>query len=366
MDANVFEEKELAYLQQSFTQHGISSFGRTDAPNASPLYSSLAQRAALDREILRLVLHANTRPQRPHMLFAAVQYLLFSGIQDELREFYPNLTTKPRPREEAYPSFQAFCLKHADEIVHLVTTYGVQNNEVGRCADLLLAFDRVARLGGGRPLAMIELGPSAGLNMLWDRYGYDYGGLGYVGDRESPVQLHCEPRGDILPPLPKTIPVVSWRRGIDLNPIDVRDERAARWLRALIWPEHRDRAQRIEAAITMAQQHPLPIVAGDAVDRLPEVLTQVPDEATLCIYHSYAMNQTPQPVRMRIFEQIAAVAQTRTLFRVAEEWYAGMSQAELDLFWYRGSEIRREKLAECESHGRWITFTLPSSSCTME
>jgi hypothetical protein len=145
------------------------------------------------------------------MLFAAVWYLLLRGIQDELVEFYPNLTTKPRPCEEAYPSFRAFCLKHTDEIIRLVTTYGVQNNEVGRCADLLLVFDRVARLGGGKPLAMIELGPSAGLNMLWDRYGYDYGERGYVGNRESPVQLHCEPRGDILPPLPKTIPVVSWR-----------------------------------------------------------------------------------------------------------------------------------------------------------
>ena len=347
-------------------EHGISSFGRADAPNASPLYSWLAQRVALDQEVLRLVLHANTRPQRPHMLFAAVQYLLFSGVEDELREFYPNLTTNPRPREQAYPAFRRFCLEHADEIVRLVTTYGVQNNEVGRCADLLLAFERVAQLGGGRPLAMLELGPSAGLNMLWDRYGYDYEGQGYVGDRASPVQLHCQPLGDVPLPLPEAIPVVAWRMGIDLNPISVHDEEAVRWLRALIWPEHRDRAQRIEAAILMARQYPLPIVAGDAVDRLPEVLAQIPDETTLCIYHSYALNQAPQPVRARIFAQIANFAQTRELFRVAEEWYEEMPQAELELFWYRGSAIQREKLAECESHGRWIKFTLPSSSSTME
>ncbi len=356
MDASVFEETELAYLRRSFTQHGISSFGRADVPNASPLYSWLALRAAEDREILRLVLHANTRPQRPHMLFAAVRYLLFSGIQDELAGFYPNLTTKPRPRGEAYPSFRAFCLKHADEIGRLVTVYSVQNNEVGRCSDLLLAFDVVARRGGGRPLAMIELGPSAGLNMLWDRYGYDYGGVGYIGDCTSPVQLRCELRGNILPPLPRAIPAVSWRMGIDLNPINVHDKEAVRWLRALIWPEHQDRAKRMEDALAMAQQQPLPIVAGDTVDRLPEVLAQVPDEATLCIYHSYAMNQTPEPVRARIFAQIADFARTRELFRVAEEWYAGMRQAELELFWYRGGEMLREKLAECEGHGRWMKF----------
>jgi hypothetical protein len=353
-----FEEKELAYLQQSFTQHAHLSFGRADLPNASPLYAWLALRAADDREILRLVLHANTRPQRPHMLFAAVQYLLLSGVQDELVEFYPNFATEPRAREESYPYFRAFCLKHADEISGLVTTYGVQNNEVGRCADLLLAFDMVAQRGGGKPLAMIELGPSAGLNMLWDRYGYDYGAVGYVGDRASPVQLHCEPRGDVQLPLPMAIPAVCWRMGIDLNPIDVHDERAVRWLRALIWPEHQDRALRIEAAIAMAQQHQMPIVAGDAVDRLPEVLAQVPAGATLCIYHSYALNQTPVPVREHIFAQIADFAQTRELFRVAEEWYAGMRQAELELFWHRGGEIQCEKLAECEGHGRWIKFAI--------
>jgi hypothetical protein len=288
------------------------------------------------------------------MLFAAVHYLLLSGIQDELTTFYPDLTAEPRPREEAYPTFRAFCLNHMDEIHHLVTTYGVQNNEVGRCADLLLAFDRVAQLGGKKPLAMIELGPSAGLNMLWDRYGYDYGTAGYVGNRSSPVQLQCEVRGDILPSIPTEIPAVCWRMGIDLHPLNVHDENAARWLRALIWPEHQDRAQRIEAALTMAQEQPPSIVAGNAVDLLPEILAQVPPETTLCIYHSYALNQTPEAVRTRIFALIAECAKTRELFRVSEEWYAGMKQAELELFWYRDDSVHYEKLAECEGHGRWI------------
>ncbi|HZR42439.1 MAG TPA: DUF2332 domain-containing protein [Ktedonobacteraceae bacterium] len=359
MDASLFEETELAHLQQIFTQHAIYSFGRSTFPDGSPLYSSLALRAAEDKEILRLVLYTSTKRHRPNTLFAAVQYLLFNEVSDELVAFYPNLTPEPRPPEEAYPSFRAFCLKHADEIRRLVTNYGVQTNEVGRCSDLVLAFDRVAQLGGDRSLAMLELGASAGLNMLWDHYGYDYGVAGYIGNRAAPVQLRCELRGDILPPLPQAMPVVIWRMGIDLNPIDVHDEGAARWLRALVWPEHRDRAQRLEAAIAMARQHHLSIVAGDAVDRLPEVLAQVPAEATLCIYHSYAMNQTPEPVRERIFAQIADAAKTRELFRVSEEWYNEMPQAELELFWYRSNEMQHEKLAECQGHGRWMKFVAP-------
>jgi hypothetical protein len=136
----------------------------------------------------------------------------------------------------------------------------------------------------------------------------------------------------------------------------VYDEDAARWLRALIWPEHLDRARRIEAALAMARQRPPAIIAGNAVDRLPEALAQVPVEMTLCIYHSYALNQTPEDVRERIFAQIAACAQTRDLFRVSEEWYVGVCQAELELFSYHGNEVTHEKLAECESHGRWLRF----------
>jgi hypothetical protein len=363
MEVDLFEQSELDYLRQNFTRHAVASFGRANELSSSPLYESLALCAAEDQEVLRLVLRANTRPQRPHLLFAAVQYLLLGDVQDvrdvrdELAEFYPNLTRKPRPREQAYPAFRAFCLGHAGEIGRLVTTYGVQNNEVGRCADLLLAFDRAARLGGGRPLAMIELGASAGLTLLWDRYGYDYGALGHVGDRTSPVQLRCQLRGDVLPPLPAAIPRVSWRTGIDLNPLDVHDEGAVRWLRALIWPEeHRDRAPRLDAALEMARRHPVTIVAGDAVDRLPDVLERAPAEATLCIYHSYAMNQTPEPVRARIFAQIAAAGRTREVFHVAEEWYASMDQPELELSWHRPAGTLHERLAECESHGRWLRF----------
>ena len=148
--------------------------------------------------------------------------------------------------------------------------------------------------------------------------------------------------------------------GIDLNPLDVHNPETVRWLRALIWPEHRDRAQRIEAALALAQQQSLEIIAGDAVDRLPEVLAQVPTKTTLCIYHSYALNQAPEPVRARIFAQIAAFARTRDLFRVCEEWYAHIPQAELELFCYRDGEVQHEKLSECEGHGRWLKFVSPA------
>lgn len=141
MDIRSFEETELAYLQRSFMQHGISTFGRADVPNASPLYAWLALQVAKDKEILRLVLHANTRPQRPHMLFAAVQYLLFSGIQNELAEFYPNLTIEPRPREEAYPFFRSFCLQHADEIKRLVTVYSKSGHNISRYRRLKAHFN---------------------------------------------------------------------------------------------------------------------------------------------------------------------------------------------------------------------------------
>ncbi|WP_165423209.1 DUF2332 domain-containing protein [Ktedonosporobacter rubrisoli] len=350
---------ELDDVKWNFAHHAASSFDRTDAANASPLYAWLARCASLDKEILQLVLHATTKSMRPHMLFAAVQYLLLSGVQDELVEFYPNFTIRPRPHGEAYPYFRAFCLKYAEEICRLVSTYGVQTNNVGRCAILLPAFALVAQHGGYRPLAMLELGPSAGLNMLWDRYGYDYGAAGYVGVHTSPVQIHCEVRGERVPALPKKIPKICWRMGIDLHPLDVHEEEAVRWLRALIWPEHRDRAQLLESALIIARQHPRPMVVGDMVDRLPEVLKQVPVEAILCLYHSYVLYQIPEPIRARILAQIAEFAKTRELFRVSFESAREMGQAALELFWYRGgSEEQRLRLAEGESTGRWMKLSV--------
>src|SRR5262249_22117467 len=137
---------------------------------------------------------------------------------------------------------------------------------------------------------------------------------------------------------------------------DPNDDEATRWLCALIWPEHRDRAALLEQALQLARQHPVPIAAGSAPVVLPNVLSQIPDDAALCLFHSYTLNQMPQPVREETLRVIAAYAANHRLFRISQEWYAGQEQPQLELYSYERGEVYQELLAYCESHGRWLQW----------
>jgi hypothetical protein len=120
-----------------------------------------------DRQLLGLLEGLPVAKQQPNLLFAAVRYL--GG------------------RHLDYGAFRAFVLEHADQVVATVMARQTQTNEVGRCA-LLLPL--LAGLPG--PLALVEVGASAGLCLLADRYAYDYGGR-LVGDPASPLRLACQP-----------------------------------------------------------------------------------------------------------------------------------------------------------------------------
>ncbi len=349
----------LADLARRFEFHGNHLYHGQSPENSSPLYEHLALGVAADSDVLRLMIKADRATQVSNLLLGAVHFLLLSGTIHPLVDFYPDLTANPRPPQEAYPYFRAFCLEYADEIRRLVNTRRVQTNEVRRCACLLPAFGLISRRAQGRPLALVEIGASAGLNLLWDRYGYDYGHAGRTGDEASPVQLRCEIRSEAHPPIPQPMPKVAYRTGIDLMPIDVRDDNATLWLRALIWPEQMDRARLLDSAIQLTRRDPPTLIAGDMVERLPEVFVNVPPDAVLCVYHSYTLNQCSKEIREAVLELLTAYAAQHDLFRVSLEWYAGQEMPELELIAYWGGSVQRELLARCESHGRWMEWLLP-------
>jgi hypothetical protein len=341
----------LNELAQRFAWHAKNIYGVASI-NSSPLYAQLSLEIVRDPAILSLAAKADLSQQVSNLFLGAVHFLLLSGTASPLAEYYPSLSLHPRPRQEAYPYFRAFCLEHADAIKQLVATQRVQTNEVGRCSALLPAFGLVAERAGGRPLTLVEIGPSAGLHMLWDQYGYDYGQAGYAGNRESSVQLFCTPQGKVRPPLPDALPKVADRVGIDLAPIDVGDEPAIRWLRALIWPEHNNRARLLERAIQIARQNPPTLLAGNAAEILPQILRSIPPEPMICVYHSYTLNQCAALVREKILDGLKEFAQEKDLFRISLEWYSGQHQPHLELFSYEAGTVKSELLAYCESHGR--------------
>ena len=214
---------------------------------SSPLYERLSLGIAEDPAILAPATQARRGERVPNLFLAAVQFLLLRGTPHPLARFYKNGSAS---LDDPHPDFRAFCLEHSGKIVELIATRTVQTNEVRRSALLLPAFVFVSREAQGRPLYLLEIGAAAGLNLLWDRYGYDYGNGLRSGGMSSPVQISCSLRGALTPPVPATLPEVGRRRGVDLNPIDVSDPEETLWLRSLVWPGDEERAPLLENAVS--------------------------------------------------------------------------------------------------------------------
>ena len=211
-----------------------------------------------------------------------------------------------------YRDFRAFLDSHWADVSRTVLSRATQTNEAGRCATLLPSLAQIAA-AGGRPLALIEVGASAGLNLFPDRYGYEYDAGARV-TRLAPAGappgsypvLGCAVTGPV--PLPAELPPVVWRAGIDLNPLDVRNPDDVAWLEALIWPEQDFRRERLRRAIAVAQADPPLLVAGDLNDRLLALAAQAPPDATLVVFHSAVMAYLDAEARDRFRAAMARLA----------------------------------------------------------
>jgi hypothetical protein len=157
-----------------------------------------------------------------------------------------------------------------------------QTNEAGRCATLLPFLARLPQ-----PLALLEVGASAGLCLLPDRYRYAYtdptGTVSTLGPPGATVTLPCRVRGIEVP---DAVPTVVWRAGLDLHPVDAADPDQRAWLDALVWPGAETRRARLHAALAEARSDPPRVVAGDLRRDLAALAAQAPPEATLVVFHS--------------------------------------------------------------------------------
>ncbi len=190
-------------------------------------------------------------------------------------------------------------IEHWAEIEPVILARATQTNEAGRCATLL---GELASIEG--PIALVEVGTSAGLCLYPDRYSYRYtDGDGQTAtldptDGVSDVILPCELIGDTS--APARLPDVVWRAGIDRSPVDVWDENQLRWLDTLIWPGQEHRRPRLRAAANILRDDPPLIIRGDLVDELATTAALAPTDATLVVFHS-AVLMYPDPGRRGLF-----------------------------------------------------------------
>ncbi|MQA91514.1 MAG: DUF2332 family protein [Gemmatimonas sp.] len=161
---------------------------------------------------------------------------------------------------------------------------GERRRCVGRtiCATILPVLARLPE-----PLALLEVGAAAGLCLLPDRYGYDYGRVQIQGEGLEACEAPIFPcRANEATPLPSRVPNVVWRGGLDLHPLDVSDPEDVRWLESLVWPGQEGRTERLRAAIRLAQESPPRVSPGDLLTDLPTLMEAVPGDATLVVFHS--------------------------------------------------------------------------------
>lgn len=149
-----------------------------------------------------------------------------------------------------------------------------------------------------------------------DQCGYDYGARGTYGNQSSPVQVPCELRGQIDPPLPSERPPVGSRVGVDLHPLDVRRDDDASWLEALVWPEHDQRRTLVANAIEVSRdQDSRPeLRAGDALEELASVVDEVPAEQAICLYNTYVLYQFSDAQRERLYDLVTDLGESRDVY----------------------------------------------------
>ena len=336
---------DLAALAERFRTFAAVECG------TSPRYRWLAEGIAGDAGLLALAAHGDHGP-KPNLFLAAVHALLLDHPHAPLAAWYPSVSGYASTGGDPFPAFRAFALDHADEVRALMAERLVQTNEVARAGVLLPAFALVADLAGGAPLALVEVGASAGLLLLWDRYAYAYGDGAIYGDPASPVRIQTELRDDHRPPLPTTLPRVAARTDLDLNPLDVRDAAGARWLQALVWPDQPERMARLRAAIDVVRTEPPRLLRGDAVALLPSILAEQPEGAALVVFHCHTLNQFPAEARAAFEDVLRGCA--RPIYRVGLE-YRG--EPEMTLYEYRDGRLASERvLARYGAHGGGVTW----------
>ena len=331
----------------------LEAFAKVQRTEERLLYEHLARGLANDEETLELAV--TDRGQPPTILLAAVHYLLLKGTEHPLCEFYPNLISTPASPDNAYDAFRSFCAKYREPLRLLVDSRIVQTNEVGRCAYLCLVFGMISERAGTRPLSIIDVGASAGLHLLWDKYTYRYRDTARYGDPSSPVGIQSEFVGTGRPRFPSGIPEVVYRHGIDIRPLDVNNEDDALWLRALVWAEDRARAATVERAMAVAREFPVQLSEGTGVDLVSSVIKQTPDNSIVCVFHTSTLYQWTEDEREKFHTTLSAASKSVDLRLISSEGIAP-GKCELTLTSWKKGKPELRKLAQVAPHGQWIEW----------
>ena len=261
----------------------------------SPCYEGWAIAVADDPEVLTWLAALPRSEQQPALVFAAARW---HGV------------AAPGP----YTGLRNALLRD-ESLLQTIRTRRTQTNEVGRLATLVPVLARLAE-DAARPLALLEVGASAGLCLFPDRYAYAWPPLGSLDVPGRPV-LAAEAAGPL--PVPSHPVPVAWRTGIDLDPVDVTDEQAVAWVETCIWPEQDERRARFRAAVEVARSEPPRIVRGDLFDLLPDQVAAAAEHGPVVVFHSAVAMYFDRAQRETFVERMTDLVAARACRWVSNE-----------------------------------------------
>jgi hypothetical protein len=284
-----------------------------------------------DADLLAFVAALPEPKWQPQLLFSAVQYL--QGPLTSRAQFTDALRAR------------------ADEVAPVMRAHTTQTKIPARCATLLPALAALPQ-----PLALVEVGSSAGLCLYPDRYSYDYGGYQVRPRRSSAVPpFRCTVNAST--PLPAGPVEVVWRAGLDLHPLDVHDPDDVAWLDALVWPGEEHLRAQLHAAIALVRTEPAAVRAGDLSADLPPLLAEAPADATLVVFHSAVLPYVPDAARAAFLEAVRS-SRAVWLANEAPTRIPGLDRATVAAHPERQFLLCQDgrPLARTDPHASWIDW----------
>jgi hypothetical protein len=269
-------------------------FVEQELERSCPVYEAVAQHFLSDDVLLRRLTELElTTPGR---FLAAVRFCALAGAEfPGAEQFRAGAAELP---DAEWTGIRQFVLDNAVRLAQMASQRGIQVNEVSRCACLLPALIEVGQAEIGRPLHLIEVGASAGLNLLLDSYGYTYPGQQW-GPRDCPVQINVPLRSGALPQLSTMALNICSRLGVDLYPIALDNPDDTLWLEAQVWPDHHARVNLLRNALVLARQRRPEVRRGDMFSLTPELVRAAPSDARICVVHTFVLTHFTPEQRQR-------------------------------------------------------------------
>ena len=330
---------------------------KMDAPVYAAICAAVAEELTRATEVGRRLLDWPGEPSRdalPLRFIGGLHALVLAGEDENLARLFAGDLSEP-----VAPLLERVLAEHEAALLPWLDG-PPQTNEPGRSAALMCALLEIARRHGPR-VELLEIGSSAGLNLLIGRYRFDLGGT-LVGPVDSPIRLRPDWTGPA--PAPVELDIVS-ARGCDVAPMHATDSAVEARLSAYVWAEQPERLQRLRAATALARAHPVRIDRADAADWLDEALAE-PQAAgtTRVLMHSVVWQYLPDDSAARIRAAMAragaAATPDRPLAWAMMEPNRAIAHQVIRVMSWPG-HAEPTVLGVAHAHAAWIRYGAPDA-----